>query len=472
MIVIDRQSPMPFYRQIHQQVASGIEAGVYRMGDRLPSIRSFALELGVSRNTVEQAYLLLVQEGYVNARQGSGYYISRSEQPRKAEHNYSGTHHAALRKLQALGEAGTPVGLRYDFSPAGIEAASFPFYRWARISREVMLDESRGAACAPMDPRGLREFREQIVRYLDKQHGITTAPEQVAVYPTVSRAIASALRLLAEEGFTAVYDDPCHPRAAAAIRESGIPAIADPLGSDGRWGSILRETRAHVVRYTAPENRFPANQAMSGEEREALLRWAAKTDSYLLEDGYGREFGRARALPSLHAADNRDRTIAVGSFEESLSPSMGVAWLVLPPHLMLRWLKRTIPREQVPWQHQAIFAEFMRQGLWDAHLRRLQTSYRHKQETLTHAVRHYLGDAVDCPDPEGGMYTLLQVKDGRGERELVEAGAQRGIRIYPTSGAWNTPCPPWWNHVLLGHAAIPLEDIEPGIADLARAWFG
>lgn len=472
MIVIDRTDPMPYYRQIHHQVVSGIESGIYRMGDRLPSIRSFAQQLGVSRNTVEQAYLMLVQEGYASARQGSGYYINLAEMPKRSNRKFDHRHDSDMAELREIEHVMKSEPMRYDFMPFGMEADSFPFYQWARISRDVMIGEGRTAACRPMDPRGLESFRVQIARYLAKEQDVVVEPEQVAVFPSFSRAIASTLRLLAEDGFGTILDESCRPEILSAASESGIPVRTNVFGADGLWSNATDHAwQGPQVYCTAPENRFPIDLAMDAVERERLVAWAADTGSYLLEDVYCHEFRfGAPHLPSLHAIDAHDRVIVVGSFAESLSPSMGMAYLALPPHLMTRWLKRKAPIEQAPWQTQATFAEFMHQDLWNAHLRRLQTTRRRKRDILVKALRKNLGDAVTFTDRGNGLYVLLQVQDGHDVAELVKAASRSGVRVYPADGCWLDGEPAWWSHVIVGYATIPLEDIEPGIAALARAW--
>ena len=473
MILIDRKNAAPFYQQIHDQVIQGIEGGAYRTGDRLPSIRSFALELGVSRNTVEQAYLLLVQEGYANARQGSGYYINSADIPQAVERHADPVLERALLQLKAMdgNDAESPV--KYDFSRIGIEPGSFPFYRWIQVSRDVMLDAQRDGACKPTDPRGLEAFREQIARYLLKERGIAISSDQIAVFPSSITAMAAAFRMLAEEGYTAIFNNPCRPETLAAFRDSGIPAT--PIATYAKemhGGSQLAGSLRNCIRYTTPENRFPFRRIMPVEERKRLVSWAVETDSYLLDDGYCHEFQyRNPRLPSLYTLDTHGRVISVGTFEESLSPSMGPAYLVLPPQLMIRWLNRATAPLPVSWHTQAAIAEFMKRNHWNPHLRRLQTSCRHKHDAVLRAIETHMGDAVDYSPSESGLHVLLRTKDTRSESELVRLAAQAGIRVYPTSVCWSGHVPANWNRILLGFASMPLEHIETGIAELAHAWF-
>ena len=474
MIAIDRNDSTPFYQQIHRQMVRSIESGLYRVGDRLPSIRPFAQQLGVSRNTVEQAYLELVQEGYVSSRQGSGYYVSLAVAPRHVEQSLSIEYRQALAELQAYDRAQTKTKPHFDFAVEGMEPDAFPFYRWARISRDVMLDEGRAGICEVIDPRGLRAFREQIARHLAKDQDINAQPEQIAVFPSVGHAMVSILRLLAENGFSALVEDPCHPQVSTAIRESGIPAVSSLLNRTELRGGAVRFTHGHPhIVCVSPENRYPMNTAMSLDDRKRLVAWASQTDSLLLENTYCHEFRFGGAhVPTLHALSTDGRVIVVGSFAESLSPSMGIAYLVLPPSLMIRWLKQRGQSGQLPWHVQATFAEFMRQDLWTAHLRRLQTSLRNKRHAMAIALETHMGDASSFIQQESSLHMLIRVKDGRPESELVELAARKGVRVYPTADTWTNTAPADWNYVMIGYAGIPFDDIEPGIAALAHAWFG
>jgi GntR family transcriptional regulator/MocR family aminotransferase len=162
----------------------------------------------------------------------------------------------------------------------------------------------------------------------------------------------------------------------------------------------------------------------------------------------------------------------MGTFSKSLAPSICLSYLVLPPKLMLRWLApHGMMHTQVPWYTQRILAEFMREDLWYAHLRRLQTIYRRKHDALVDALNRHMGDRVDCLQQDVGLHVLVRTKDPRSAEELVALAAANGVRVYPTAHTWVEGAPTEWDYVLVGYSAIPLEAIDEGVRHLAEAWF-
>lgn len=475
MISVDRTDPTPFYQQIYAQIVESVETGVYRMDDRLPSIRKFAVDLGVSRNTVEQAYTLLAQEGYVEARAGSGYFINPVETSQEASRAFSDEYDEALQQLLDQAAKDQKAPLAFDFAYDRMDASAFPYSRWARISRDVLLDPCRLEVCGYSHRQGLPELREQIARYLIKEQDILAHPEQIVVLPTTRRTFASILHLF-DRASTVVYvDNPGYPEAFNAARNNGYEVVPHSVYPTYEWTNLQvapeHQDKVKLI-YTTPGNQYPTNATMSLDQRQALVEWAAQNNAYIIEDEYCHEFRYGGPhLPSLHALDSEGRVITMGTFSKSLAPSFCLTYLVLPPKLMLYWRSpRGLMHSQVPWQTQKTLALFMQDDYWYAHLRRLQTLYRRKFEALIAAIDKHLGDKVDCLQHETGLHVLLRTKDGRSANELIELASKQGVRVYPTDQDWVTEAPNDWNFVLVGYSAIPIEDIDRGIRKLAEAW--
>ena len=478
MITIDRNDSTPFYRQIYNQVVESIETGAYRMDDRLPSIRKFAIDLGVSRNTVEQAYTLLAQEGYAEARPGSGYFINPVDSLRQSSREFSDEYSSDMEELLAMQKALHQQPPRqFDFAYDRMDADSFPYSRWARISRDVLLDPCRFDVCRYPDRQGLPELREQIATYLIKEQDIVAHPDQIVILPTTRRAFTSILHLFERDNVVVYVDNPGYPAAFNAARDNGYEVVPHTIYPDFRW-STLAPSPEHAGKtklvYTTPANQYPTNALLQLEERQAFVKWAAENDAYIIEDEYCHEFRYGSPhLPSLHALDSAGRIITMGTFSKSLAPSFCLTYMVLPPQLMMHWLRPGgLMHAQVPWHTQYTLAEFMREDYWYGHLRRLQTTYRRKHDAIIEAIDKHLGNKVEYLKQETGLHVLVRPKDNRAESELIELAAQADVRVYPTSQDWIANKPDTWNYVLIGYSAIPLEKIDPGIRALAHAWFG
>lgn len=182
---------------------------------------------------------------------------------------------------------------------------------------------------------------------------------------------------------------------------------------------------------------------------------------------------RERSLPPLASMDERGRVIYMGTFSKSLSPALRMNYLVLPTPLLKRWREAFASSySPVPWLNQQVLARFMTDGSWGRHLRRVQTRNRRKYDALTAALREYMGDKVDVLECGTGLHLLVRVRDGRSQDELVAAAAAADVAVYPTKKYWANPARAAEGVVLVGFSSIAEVDIRPGIAALARAWFG
>lgn len=474
MIVIDRNDAMPYYRQIHRQVVNGIAAGVYREGDRLPSIRAFALELGVSRNTVEQAYATLAQEGYIRARQGSGFFIGSPHMPRSPKPTGTGDYSASMTRLAGYDTPRPTFGC--DFGDDHVDPELFPFYRWARISREVTLDPGREGICWSGDMRGSEALRKQVANHLARELDIFAEPSQIAVMPSAGCALLTATSLLAETCHALVLDNPGCPELAAAARTTHLPIKLRTTFPTADWSFIDAapgEDANRLIVCLDPSCQYPLNHPLTLEERGRLVSWAQADGSYLVEDVRLRDFWHDGIRPpTLWELDSHGRVIVLGSFEHTLAPASRIAFLVLPPQLMVNWLEQRNPMHPlVPWQTQETLAEFMRQDLWYSHVRRMHTAIRRRHEIIRSAIDSHMAPNVVVPPQNAARHLLVEVSGPYSDEKLALLAADAGVRVLPTRRLWQSKPPSSWRFVQLGFAGTAAERIYPGIAALADAWF-
>ena len=470
---IDRNSAVPFYRQVYEQIAHGIESGVYPTGKKLPSIRECARELGVSNTTIELAYQRLTEEGYVQARRGSGYVVCDMGQvPTRRFDRYSGEYQRALDELArdeaARGDVPAPA---FDFAYDSVDAALFPFTTWARICREVFFTAEAKDACLYNDRQGLKSLREQIALYLSGEFGLNCVAEQVLVMPTTRDLVSEVLTLFDASACVAM-GNPGYDEVGRRLRERGHRLKAVPAFPYPTWDEVAPTLEGADLVFATPASQFPTNCVMPMEMRQALVAWAQDAGSYLIDDEYSWEFqsGVGRT-PPLAALDDQGRVITLGTFSNSFTPAVCLSYAVLPPQLMMKWRElRRGPHPQVPWQTQVAMTTFMRDDHWRTHIRKMRTAIARKRTLLASALEAHLGDTVELLGDGCNLFVLAQAVDGRDEEELVQAAASVGVRVYPTSQYWNGEPPANWRYVLVGYAGIPAADIYPGIQALARAW--
>lgn len=471
---IDRNSAVPFYQQVYEQIARGIESGVYPAGKKLPSIRECARELGVSNTTIELAYQRLTSEGYVRARRGSGYTICEfGLAPTSKFDRFTAEYQNNLDILISREHNRASVEApAFDFAYDAVDASLFPFTTWARICREVFFTPESNEACLYNDLQGLRSLREQIAQYLGGEHGLNCAPEQVLVMPTTRDLVSEIVALFNPQTTVVAMGNPGYDEVGLRLRERGYQLREIPVFPYPTWNEARARIEGATIVFTTPASQFPTNHAMPLETRTALVEWAKEHDAYLIDDEYGREFqsGIVRP-PALSTLDNEGRTITLCTFSNSFTPAVCLSYAVLPPQLMLKWQeKRRGAHPQVPWQTQAAMTAFMRDDHWRTHVRKMRTAIAHKRRQLSDSMKAHLGDAVQVEESTSSLFVLAQTTDGRKEAELIEAAARFGVRVYPTSQYWHDEPPADWRYVLVGYAGIPADDIDLGIQTLAEAW--
>ena len=471
---IDRTSGVPFYQQVYEQIAQGIESGLYPAGKKLPSIRECARDLGVSNTTIELAYQRLTEEGYVQARRGSGFSICElATTPTSKMERFSQeyrNHQEALVADEETRRSAHPAV--YDFAYDSVDASIFPCTVWARICREVFFEEGADQACLYNDPQGLRDLRDQIANYLNSEYGLACLPEQILIMPRTRDLVAEIIALFDPSETVVALENPGYDEVRKRLEKTGYSIRPFPVFPYPAWEEAEKTLRDVNLVFTTPVSQFPSNHLMPEDLRRSLVAWASETGAYVIDDEYGWEFqaGLART-PSLAAIDAVGRVITIGTFSNSFTPAACLSYAVLPPQLMLRWRKRSNgSHPPVPWQTQAAMASFMKEGLWRTHVRKIRTAMHKKKSVLIQALNEHLGDTFDIVEGQNSLFVLLMARDGRSEEQLVEEAARLNARVYPTSQYWDGEAPADWRYVLVGYAGIPIDSIEDGVKALAQAW--
>lgn len=482
VVNLDDSRATPLYRQLYEGLRHAILSGRLLRGQRLPSSRTLAKQLSVSRNTVAQAYAELEAEGYLSGRHGSGTYVSRElpdERPygRPARSTSAGLERCGLsatalaRKVRegdrgAGGPRPTPE-LPYDFHPGQGAWDAFPREVWRRLLgrqwrkgwREIM---DYG------DPAGYRPLREQVAAYLARSRAVRCTPEEVVIVNGTQQALDLLGRILLEPGHSVAVENPGYRAARQVFASYGASLLPVSVDEDGLVVERLRGSGARMVLVT-PSHQFPTGAVLSLPRRLSLLAWARTETSLVVEDDYDSEFRfEGRPLASLQGLDDSGSVVYLGSFSKVLFPSLRVGYAVLPPQLIEPFQDaKDLTDRQTPILEQQVLADFVGEGHFERHLRRMRQLYRVRREALVESLEHHLGGIAEVMGASAGMHLMVRIAVSMEESEVVAKAAATGVGVYPAAVYYcgDSPGPA----LLLGYAGMPEERIQEGVARLAAA---
>ncbi|PVE22012.1 GntR family transcriptional regulator [Microvirga sp. KLBC 81] len=424
---IDRDAKASLSSQIYTGLRDAIHQGTLTQGARLPSWRDLAVQLGVSRGTVRVVYERLLDEQLLVSRGAGGTWVSEAPIAPRASPERSINHpfpdfFPDFSNRPATFQMGVP------------SQDAFPFKLWTRM----MLRNARTAALHPVsypDPRGAPALRQEIASYLAIARGLQCTADQVLVTAGFAGAIGIAVRALKLEGASAWFEDPGFPLTRKALQIAGlniVPVPVDGEGLDVRQGISLSLHAALAV--VTPGQQAPLGMTMTLARRRALLDWAARHEAYIIEDDYLGELQlRGRAAPALASIDQDRRVLHIGTFSKTISPSLRLGFAVVPSHLALTFAETAAclaPAPNVAVQHTV--AEFIREGHYLRHLRKMKRLYAALQQRLADTLRELAPSRYDV-DAHGGFAVRLILPDYYDDVAVSERALQYGLAPVPLS---------------------------------------
>ncbi|MGR3910161.1 PLP-dependent aminotransferase family protein [Burkholderia sp. SR8] len=453
-IEIDRQHQLPVYLQICERFRAAIAAGHLRPGDRVPALRGLAKQLNTARGTVEQAYTILVDEGYLQMRGAAGTFVSPSlplsmTRPSPARPETGDSNRApGITADTPPPPRPQPIAVAMSGEPRPLQPGlpaldAFPRKVWHRLVSARARSSERALLGYP-NPAGYRPLREHIATYLTLSRGVTCVPEQVFVTGGYRATLELVLRSLARANDRVWFEDPGYLLARGFLSETGVQLVPVPVDAEGIDVERGMQLDAHArFALVTPSHQSPLGHTLSLSRRIALLGWAEKTSGWIVEDDYDSEFRYlGRPLPALKSLDRRDRVIYCSTFSKAMYPGLRLAYAVVP--------KRAVERvERVacsmnagsPTLLQAALADFIEQGHFARHLKRMRALYGERRTLIVHALRHAFGARLIVESPVGGIQFAVRFTDGPdGPVDDVAVAArarEAGLAVLPLS-IWYT----------------------------------
>jgi GntR family transcriptional regulator/MocR family aminotransferase len=474
-----RDPGTPAYRWLSDALRSAILEGRLRPGVRLPATRDLGRPYGLSRGTIVSAFAQLRSEGYVAGRVGSGTYVNRilpdsllHVAPHGGRVTQAPAHGAGRRHRSDFARRVRPFpGLR--LTPARAFRTDqpapdlFPTTLWAQLAgrrlRRVTATQLLGC-----DPFGYQPLREAVAAYLQASRGVRCTTAQVAIVSGVQQALDLVARVLVDPADRVCVEDPGYPGAALVFEGYGARIAAVAVDEEGM---TVPERRLRGVRlvYTTPGHQFPLGVGMSLRRRMALLEWARQAGAFIFEDDYDSEYRYAgRPMPALQGLDRDERVVFAGSFSKVLFPALRLGYLVVPQEFVEPVAATlSISTRHAPVLEQAVLCDFIVQGHFGRHIRRMREVYAERRGVLLEEARRHLVGLLEITGVEAGLQTAGWLAPGISDAAATRAAARRNVEVTPLSRYTRGGMA---RHGLqLGFAAVDPPEIRRGVRELAAA---
>lgn len=426
-IDLDRAKKTPLAKQIYAAIQEAIESGQIPANAKLPSWRDLAAQLGVSRGTVRLAYERLIDEQLAIGLGAAGTRVT----DRPSVSSASDWSPEAPPMPDLFHDFGT-VPLAFQMGvPAQDE---FPYKLWSRILARA----ARRTAVAPVgypDPRGDPSLRREVAAYLGIARGLRCSPSQVLITAGFPGALGLVIRGLELEGRTAWVEDPGFPLTRTALALAGMTAIAVPVDDEGlNVAAGLRTAADAALAVVTPGQQAPLGMTMSLARRLALLEWARRNDAWIIEDDYLSELQlEGRAAPALASLDHGGRVLHIGTFSKTISPALRLGFLVVPPERARRFGDLAACLAPAPAATiQRAVADFLHDGHYLRHLRRMKRLYAARRETLLRCLREEASGSIEV-QATAGMAVVTRLRKSASDVDIALRALQFGLAPAPLS---------------------------------------
>jgi GntR family transcriptional regulator/MocR family aminotransferase len=448
IVPIDRKSGLPLYRQVYEGFREAILAKRLRPGQRIPSTRTLADELRISRLPILNAYEQLVAEGYFRSGVGSGTFVACCipdelfpvrESPRQAKVR---GRRPVSRETDVLRSAEVAPWFRGRGAFRVSEPAfdHFPHHVWSRlVGRQSRAAARDSGTMAYGDPMGHRPLREAIAEHLRTARAVHCEADQVMIVSGSQQALSLTARVLIDPGDPVWVEEPGYSGAHTVFRLRGARLVPVPVDEHGLSVSAgIERCPKAAAAYVTPSHQYPLGMVMNASRRLQLLDWAQRNASWIIEDDYDSEY-RYESLPiaSLQGLDTNARVLYIGTFSKVLFPALRLGYIVVPPDLVARFAAvREATDIFPPTLAQAVLTAFVAEGHFGRHLRRMRTLYAERRAALVDAIREQLDGVLEVVGDEAGMHIAAALSKGLKDQTVAERAAMQGLWAMPLSSCY------------------------------------
>jgi len=476
-LTIPSQGHDSLYLKLYKVMREAILTGGLKPGARLPSSRTLALDLGVSRTTTEEALSKLEGEGFLTRRVGDGTYVSQllpptfRPAPRPAHRSPRSGPRPGLSQrgaeLAKIPNCRDPLQVR-PFAGGQPASDAFPYDLWHRL----LLRRSREVGRALLgygDPAGYPPLREALSEYLISSRGVVCTPDQIVVLTSSQQALDLVCKLLLDPGDQAWLEDPGYLGARTALQGAGadlVPVQVDDHGLDVERGISLAPNAR--VAYVTPSHQYPTGPALSLDRRLALLAWARRAGSWIIEDDYDSEFRYpGRPLAAIQGLESHAPVIYIGTLTKALFPSLRLAYVVAPTEIaQILAIARSQQDGHSSSLMQSVTADFIQEGHLHTHLRKMKTLYQSRRTMLLEALSAKTAGRLEVIEGEGGFHLTAYLPEGRDDKATASKGSGYGLELPTLSRMYlGSAARPGF---VLGYAALSPAQIRQGVAALSK----
>jgi GntR family transcriptional regulator/MocR family aminotransferase len=398
---------------------------------------------------VVEAYEQLIAEGYLAARARSRTVVAAGASIVSEQHQNT-----------------APPQPKFDFRPGLPDLSYFPRQAWGRALRRALHD-IHPSQLSYSEPQGVITLRQGLCDYLGRVRGVLTRPSQIVICNGFAQSLALISHAFQKRGVRRIaVEDPCQPDLRGIVSDAGLIPVSVPVDERGIRIDILERLKVQAVVIT-PAHQFPTGSVLDPERRQRLIDWSVRSSAFIVEDDYDAEYRYDRAPVGALQGLAPERVIYSGSLSKILAPALRIGWIIVPAEMYAAIEDRKKYADLMsPILEQLTFADFLREGELDRHLRRMRSIYRRRRDALIAALARYFPD-WHTTGAAAGLHLVANLPDGVSEQEVARLSSARSVRVYPMRGyCFKASAAP---ALVFGYGSLSERQLGRGISQLAAA---